>query len=219
MAGDWRRQQRKDPYHRAARKTGYRARSAYKLKQIQTRHRVIKPGDTVVDLGAAPGGWTQVALELVGEEGHVVALDIAPMRPIDGVRIIKGDITKQATVDKLLDHLANETGVGEVDTVISDMSPNLSGNYSMDQAQSAWLAEHALEFAKKTLCDDGNLVVKIFEGEDFQPYRDRLKALFRNVRTEHPPASRKSSSEVYLLAKGYLGDKAQDPGMVYPDDE
>ncbi len=211
MAGDWRRHASKDPYKRAARKSGYRARSAYKLKQIQERHKVFKPGDAVVDLGAAPGGWSQVATELVGEQGFVVAVDLAPIRPLDGVHTIKGDLTRQVTVDAILDLLATHRGEGEakVQCVISDMSPKLSGTYSMDQARSAWLAEHALKFAHRVLAPGGNMIVKIFEGEDFIEFRHGLKDHFANVRTFHPAASRKASSEVYIVAKGYQGGTAE----------
>jgi 23S rRNA (uridine2552-2'-O)-methyltransferase len=210
MAGDWRRESRTDPYKRAARKRGYRARSAYKLKQIQARHHVMKKGDTVVDLGAAPGGWSQVAKELVGEEGIVIAADLAPIRPLEGIKTIKGDITKDETVAKILEILADATGEPDprIGCVISDMSPKLSGTYDMDQARSAWLAEHALGFAERTLRPGGNFVVKVFEGQDFIELRETLKQRFSNVRTFHPAASRKSSSEVYVVAKGYRGEGA-----------
>ncbi len=220
MAGDWRRERRKDPYHKAARRKGYRARSAYKLKQLNERHKIIKTGDTVVDLGGAPGGWSQVAKELVEENGLVVAVDLVAIRPLEGVHTIKGDLTSETTVQEILDLLQEQTGEEEgdpgVDCVISDMSPKLSGNYSMDQARSAWLAQHALKFAQKVLTKGGNMVIKVFEGEDFIELRDTMKKQFQLVRTFHPAASRKTSSEVYIVAKGYSGEAI---GLPYEDDD
>lgn len=209
MAGDWRRERRKDPYHKAARRKGYRARSAYKLKQLHERHKIIKQGDTVVDLGGAPGGWSQVAKEIAGEKGLVIAVDLVAIRPLEGVHTIRGDLTSEETVTKILGLLKEEAGeiegVPRVDCVISDMSPKLSGNYTMDQARSAWLAQHALKFAHKVLAPGGDMVIKVFEGEDFIELRDTMKEQFSIVRTFHPPASRKTSSEIYVVAKGYSG--------------
>jgi 23S rRNA (uridine2552-2'-O)-methyltransferase len=162
MAADWRRETRRDPYHRAAKAGGYRARSAFKLKQIQERHRVMKKGGVVVDLGAAPGGWSQVAMEAVGEDGLVVAVDLAPMRPLPGVRMMKGDMTKEETVARLLEIIEERrpgaTRAG-VDAVLSDMSPKLSGTYSMDQARSYFLALHALRFAERVLTPGGRIAL------------------------------------------------------------
>lgn len=222
MAGDWRRERRKDPYHKAARRKGYRARSAYKLKQLHERHKIIKKGDTVVDLGGAPGGWSQVAKELVEEDGLVVAVDLVAIRPLEGVHTIKGDLTSEGTVTEILELLKEQAGEADgeprVDCVISDMSPKLSGNYSMDQARSAWLAQHALQFAQKVLAKGGDMVIKVFEGEDFIELRDTMKKQFQVVRTFHPAASRKTSSEVYIVAKGYSGRPVRLPHEENDDD-
>jgi 23S rRNA (uridine2552-2'-O)-methyltransferase len=220
VARDYRREARRDPFHRAAKATGYRARSAFKLKQIHERHHVMKKGGVVVDLGAAPGGWSQVAKESVGDTGVVVAVDLAQMRSLPGVRMLRGDMTKEETVIKLLAAIEAARGVSGtaavVDTVVSDMSPKLSGTYSMDQARSYFLALHALQFAERVLAPGGNFVAKIFEGEDFIAFRDELREKFASVRTYHPPASRKTSSEVYVIAKGYKRPAGEDEPAAGP---
>lgn len=200
----WFRERRAEHYHRKAKVEGYRARSAYKLKQIDERFHLIKKGHTVVDLGAAPGGWSQVALELVGEPGIVVGVDLERIRPIAGAVFLQGDMTSPATVHELLGML-KERGRAEVDVVVSDMSPSLTGTYSMDQANSYWLAAHALAFATQVLRKGGHFVAKIFEGEDTPSFEQALKSSFDDVRRLAPLASRKQSSEVYFIAKFYNG--------------
>ncbi|MBW3583670.1 MAG: RlmE family RNA methyltransferase [Euryarchaeota archaeon] len=217
MSKSWQRERKKDPFYRSAKKVGYRARSAYKLKQIHERFRVFKKGQVVVDLGAAPGGWTQVAVEEVGEGGLVVGVDLDTIQPVLGATFVRGDVTKENTVRKVVERVEERSGrTGRtVDVIISDMSPNISGNYSLDQAQSYWLCHNALKFAEQTLMHGGIFVAKIFEGEDFVTFRDEMKERFSTVRSYSPPASRKESSEVYLVGKGYYAPGTE-PG---PRDE
>ena len=183
----------RDGFQRRARREGYRARSAYKLQEIQRRSKLFRKGDTVLDLGAAPGGWCQVALEMVNPGGRVIGVDLVHIAPLEGVEFLQGDL-RDPELQQRLAELAPRAAV-----VISDMSPDLSGNYSVDQARSIELAELALAIAseRQARC----FAVKVFEGEDFQQYRAAVQAEFGSVRTLSPEASRKVSSEVYLIAK------------------
>lgn len=201
------RQRRDDPFYKAAKRTGYRARSAYKLLQLNEKFRVLKKGNVVVDLGAAPGGWSQVARDLSGDEGLVIGVDLDHIKPVLGVTFVRGDMTHPRTVETVLKRIEERTGGTKesVDVVISDMSPNISGNYTMDQAISFHLCVKALEFAEEVMKRNGNMVLKIFEGEDFPALREALKERFDHIKTFSPPASRKESSEVYLVALGYRG--------------
>ena len=187
------RQGRSDAFQRKARREGYRARSAYKLMDIQKKSNIFKEGSTVLDLGAAPGGWSQVALEFIGEEGKLVGVDLQHILPLKGAQFIQGDL-REVEIRRQLEEFAPKA-----DAVISDMSPNLSGNYSVDQARSVELSSLALEIAteRKAKC----FVCKVFEGSDFQEFRKEVIDEFRSVRTLSPEASRKQSSEVYLIAK------------------
>ena len=187
------RQGRSDAFQRKARREGYRARSTYKLKDIQKRSKIFKIGDKVLDLGAAPGGWSQVALEFIGEEGKLVGVDLQHILPLKGALFIQGDLREKEIRDKLHELMP------KADVVISDMSPNLSGNYSVDQARSVELSSLALEIAAER--KSSAFVVKVFEGADFQEYRKAVIDEFGSVRTLSPEASRKQSSEVYLIAK------------------
>ena len=187
------RQGRSDAFQRKARREGYRARSTYKLKDIQKRSKIFKTGDKVLDLGAAPGGWSQVALEFIGEEGKLVGVDLQHILPLKGALFLKGDLREKEIRDKLHELMP------KADVVISDMSPNLSGNYSVDQARSVELSSLALEIAAERVASA--FVVKVFEGADFQEYRKAVIDEFGSVRTLSPEASRKQSSEVYLIAK------------------
>ena len=182
-----------DGFQRRARREGYRARSAYKLQEIQRRSQLFRKGDTVLDLGAAPGGWSQVAQEMVGAEGRVIGIDLVHIASLEGVEFLQGDL-RDAELRRQLGDLAPTAAV-----VISDMSPDLSGNYSVDQARSIELAELALSIAseRQARC----FAVKVFEGEDFQQFRAAVQAEFGSVRTLSPEASRKVSSEVYLIGK------------------
>ncbi len=204
MGSRWHEDRRRDPYFRDAKKQGYRARSAFKLKQLNNKHRVIKKGQAVVDLGCAPGGWSQVLLEMVGEDGFVAGVDLLRTRPIEGVTLLQGDFTKESTRQRLKDKLA-DAGHSMLDVVVSDMAPDMSGNYDLDQARSVYLCTLAMEFADAHLRPGGNFVCKVFEGADFQEFRELLRSRYRQVRMDHPAASRKASSEVYLVGKGFLG--------------
>ncbi len=206
----WYNERRRDGFYKAAKKEGYRARSAYKLKQIDNRFRLIRKGDCVVDLGAAPGGWSQVLVELVGEDGSVFGVDLQRIAAVEGATFLQGDFTKKSTHDRL--HKAIERADHDgVDVVVSDMAPDMSGNYDLDQARSVHLCEMALRFSDVQLREGGNFCCKIFEGVDFQEFRDMLRTRFRKVMQYHPPASRKQSSEVYLVGKGFrrVGDEEE----------
>jgi 23S rRNA (uridine2552-2'-O)-methyltransferase len=196
----WRVQRRRDKYYRKAKQEHYRSRAVYKLKQIDFKFDLIIPGNTVVDLGASPGGWSQVAAELVGPEGKVIAMDIERMNPIERVTFIRGDIRKDSVVARLLEVIPDGANV-----VISDMSPDISGNYPYDHARSIELCEHALNFATKVLKEGGNLVVKMFYGDMSKGYVDQVKNYFDEVHVHHPKASRSTSSELYVVGLDFLG--------------
>ncbi|MEQ1437730.1 23S rRNA (uridine(2552)-2'-O)-methyltransferase RlmE [Fontimonas sp. SYSU GA230001] len=195
----WLAEHETDPYVQEARRLGLRSRAAFKLKEIQEKDRILKPGQIVVDLGAAPGGWSQVARPLLGSRGQLFALDILPFEPIPGVDILIGDFREDAVLHRL------EARVGDqmVDVVMSDMAPNISGVEAADQAGSIYLCELALEFAKAHLKPRGTLLVKAFQGEGFEPYVKTLRASFETVHIRKPKASRPRSSEVYLLARNF----------------
>lgn len=207
LGKEWQRQRRDDPFYKAAKGSGYRARSAFKLLQINQKFKVIRSGNVVVDLGAAPGGWSQVAKELVGDSGLVIGVDLAYIKPVLGVTFVRGDMTSEGTVQTVLRRIEERVGRTQdtVDVVISDMSPNISGNYTMDQALSYFLCTKALEFTERVLKHGGHFVTKIFEGEDFPMLREAMKERFAHIKTFSPPASRKESSEVYLIGMGYRG--------------
>ncbi len=200
----WYRERRDDPYFKQAKKAGYRARSAYKLQQINNKFKVVKKGAAVADLGCAPGGWSQVLVELVGEDGLVVGVDLQRTRPIEGARFLQGDFTQQDTRDRL-SAILEEAGRGALDAVVSDMAPDMSGNYDLDQARSVHLSTLALEFADRHLREGGNFVCKVFEGADFQEFRAAVRERFRSVRLVHPAASRKQSSEVFVVGLRFQG--------------
>jgi 23S rRNA (uridine2552-2'-O)-methyltransferase len=186
-----------DAYVRQARREGYRARAAYKLKELAVQDRLIRPGMLIVDLGAAPGGWAQVAAELAGPQGRVIAVDILEMAPVAGVQFIRGDFGEDEVLSAVVAALAGR----KADLVLSDMAPNISGIPLVDQARSVRLGELALEFACKCLKPGGNLLVKTFQGEAFEQFRAALKRQFRQVLTRKPDASRGRSKEIYLLGK------------------
>ena len=194
----WMREHVNDFFVKQARKEGYRSRSAYKLMEIAERDHLLRPGMTVVDLGAAPGGWSQVAADKVGRKGRVIALDLLEMAALPGVIFIQGDF-REATV---LAELKNCLGDCPVDLVISDMSPNISGISMSDQARSMYLAELALEFCAGRLNFGGNFLVKVFQGSGFEQFLHTMRATFKQVLTRKPEASRGRSSEIYLLGLG-----------------
>ena len=196
MPTRWYREKKREHYYRKAKADGYRSRSAFKLKQIQDKYKIIEEGDIVVDLGSFPGGWSQVAKEIV-VNGKVIAIDKQPMGFIKGVRFIRGDATDEATIDEI------KKFAGEADVIISDMSPNISGKYSLDQARSVWLGENALNLAKKLLKRNGNFLCKVFEGEDYPNFLEKVCSSFRMVDVFVPKASRKSSSELYIIGRGF----------------
>jgi 23S rRNA (uridine2552-2'-O)-methyltransferase len=188
-----------DTYVKQAQKAGYRSRAAFKLLEIQEKDRLIEPGMKVVDLGAAPGGWSQIARDLVGEKGQVVALDILPMDPIAEVSFIQGDFRESEPLDALRNLLDGES----IDLVISDMAPNVTGMASVDQPRSMYLCELALEFARETLKPGGGFVVKVFQGEGFDDFLREVRSSFTRVVSRKPDSSRAKSREIYLVAGNF----------------
>ncbi len=191
----WMQEHVSDRFVRKAKEEGYRSRAAFKLRELAQQDRLILPGMTVVDLGSAPGGWSQIAAELVGPKGRVVAVDILGMQALPGVEFIRGDFREPATLERLEALL----GERQVDLVLSDMSPNISGIGMVDQARAAHLAELAIEFSLERLKPGGNLLVKTFQGAAFAEVRDRMKRSFRRVLARKPDASRDRSPEMYLV--------------------
>lgn len=187
-----------DSYVKRAQAEGYRSRAAYKLAQIAERDKLLRPGMLVVDLGAAPGGWSQVAAQAVKPGGQVIAVDVLDMPELPGVRFLRGDFHDAATLAELEQRLGGQ----RVDLVLSDMAPNISGIADVDQARAMALAELALDFALNHLKPEGNFVVKLFQGAGFEQFVKALRGQFRQVLTRKPEASRSRSSEVYLLGKG-----------------
>lgn len=192
----------RDEYYNRSKQEGYRARSAYKLTQLDAEASLFDAGDSVVDLGAAPGGWLQVAAEAVGESGTVVGVDRQRIRPLeaDNVDTVRGDMTEDATLDRLHETL----GSAGVDAVVSDMAPNMTGEYDLDHARSVHLARQAFETALEVLDTGGDLAVKVFDGRDLDDLRAEIDAEFEYVRDVRPGASRDSSSELYLVAKNRI---------------
>ena len=195
---DWIKQHLNDPYVKQSQKDGYRSRASYKLLEIIEKERMIRHGMTVVDLGSAPGGWSQVAARMVGHEGRVHALDILPMDPVAGVDFIQGDFTEQAIFEQLLELIGNRP----VDLVISDMAPNLTGMKAVDQPAVVYLAELAVDLAQQVLTKDGTFIAKLFQGEGFDEFVRNTRNVFNVVALKKPDASRSKSREVYLVAKG-----------------
>ena len=186
---EWLRRHVTDHYVKEARKQGYRSRAAFKLLELDKKESILKPGHTVIDLGAAPGGWSQVAAEKVKPGGRVIAIDLLEIAPISGVTMLKGDL-RQVSIDE------------RADVVLSDASPNLSGNTNVDQARLLELALAAVELCRKVLKPDGVFVVKAFHGEAFDALIARLKAVFKKVKVAKPSASRGESAETYVVARG-----------------
>lgn len=195
MPRDWRKQQSQDKYFRQAKADGYRARSAYKLIEMNERYKLIRAGMTILDLGAAPGSWSQVAAKL---GAHIVAVDLAPIQPLAGVTTIRGDITKPETIAQIETALS-----GNADLVMSDVSPATSGIHLVDHARSIELARASLELAIRFLKNDGKFVVKVFQGEDFEAFVKETRQYFRQVSIHRPPASRSESREQYVIGIGF----------------
>lgn len=196
---DWVKRHLSDPYVKRSQEQGFRSRSVYKLSEIDASERLIQPGMTVVDLGSAPGGWSQWSIKKVGSRGKVVAIDLLDMEPVAGVNFIKADFSSQEGLDAVVEAIGGESA--KVDLVISDMAPNLTGIVITDQARLFALGELAMEFAVKFLKPNGVFLVKVFQGSGFEAYVKLMRANFKSVAAKKPDASRDESRETYLLAK------------------
>jgi 23S rRNA (uridine2552-2'-O)-methyltransferase len=197
----WLKRHVNDPYVKQAQKDGYRSRASYKLLEIQEKYKLIRPGMTVVDLGAAPGGWSQVTSRLIGGQGRLIASDILEMDSIPDVTFIQGDFTQ----DEVLAQILEAVGNSQVDLVISDMAPNMSGTPAVDMPKAMFLCELALDLAERILKPGGNFVIKIFQGEGFDVYLKDARKKFDKIQMIKPDSSRGSSREQYMLAWGYRG--------------
>ncbi|HSW70830.1 MAG TPA: SAM-dependent methyltransferase [Gammaproteobacteria bacterium] len=194
----WLREHFSDPYVKQAQKSGYRSRAVYKLQELHDRDRLFQPGMTVIDLGAAPGGWAQLLRKLLGKKGRIIALDLLPIEPLPGVEFILGDFTELAIQHKVLEAVDG----AQVDWIISDMAANFSGIASVDQLRSINLLEAVLEFALKILPEGGGILIKAFQGEGFEDFLKAVKNCFKKVLIRKPKASRERSPEIYIVARG-----------------
>ncbi len=194
----WLQEHHSDPFVQQARREGYRSRAVYKLMELQEKDRLLRPGQFVIDLGAAPGGWSEYASQFVGDGGRLIAVDILPMDPIGDVDIIEGDFTEDAVFAQILERIDH----CPVDLVLSDMAPNMSGIESVDQPKSMYLVELAFDLAREVLGTEGGFVVKMFQGEGFDPLVRDFRQTFRSVRFRKPKASRPRSREVYAVCRG-----------------
>jgi 23S rRNA (uridine2552-2'-O)-methyltransferase len=195
----WLRSHFDDEFVKRARREGFRSRAVYKLDEIQHKDRILKPGMTIVDLGAAPGGWSQYAARVLRGQGRIIAMDILPMEPLDGVEFLQGDFRE----DEVLEALMVKIDDRAIDLVMSDMAPNISGMEAVDQPRSMYLAELAVDFAAQVLREGGDLLFKAFQGEGFDDLVKLLRSQYRQVRIRKPKASRPRSREVYVLARHY----------------
>jgi len=198
----WLKEHFDDPYVKMAQRDGYRSRASYKLLEIQEKDRILRPGITVVDLGSAPGGWSQVASRVIGNKGRLIASDILPMDSIPDVTFIQGDFTDDAVFSRILDAI----GEHPVNLVISDMAPNMSGVREADQPRAMYLCELALDLAGRVLAPGGDFLIKIFQGEGFDTYLRDVREQFDKVLMRKPLSSRGRSREQYLLARGFRGN-------------
>ena len=201
-SGQWLQEHVNDPYVKQAQKDGYRSRASYKLLQLNEKDKLIRPGMLVVDLGSAPGGWSQVAARLVGERGKVVATDILRMDPVKNVEFVQGDFTEEAVLTQIVQLL----GGAQPDLILSDMAPNITGIDVADQASSIYLVELALDMARQVLKTRGDFVVKVFQGAGCDAYIKDVRTSFDKLMIRKPAASRSRSREVYLVAKGFKAD-------------
>ena len=197
----WSKEHFDDHYVKKSKEMGYRSRASFKLIELDEKDKLFRPGMTVVDLGAAPGGWSQIAAERVGDHGRVVASDILPMDSMAGVEFVQGDFTEEEVLQKILNALGDEPA----DLVISDMAPNMSGMSAVDQPAAMYLVELALDMTREVLKPGGNFVAKVFQGEGFDQYIKDMRTSFNKVVTLKPDSSRSRSREVYLLGKGFKG--------------
>lgn len=200
MGRSWQKERKNDPYYKKAKKEEYRSRASYKLKQLDKKFKIMKLGNTVVDLGAAPGGWSQVALEKVGEEGLVIGVDLNRIKPFPEENFygIRGDFTTEEIQNQIMDLINGKTKV-----IISDASPSLCGIKNIDQLRSLDLANTVIDIASNILDNKGNLVMKVFQGPEYKEMLTNLKKQFRQVKTTKPPSSRKKSSEMYVVGLKY----------------
>ncbi len=200
-SGRWLKEHVNDPFVKQAQKDGYRSRASYKLLELSEKDKLIKPGMLVIDLGSAPGGWSQIASQLVGEKGRLIASDILPMDPLPEVDFIQGDFTEEDVFNQILALINGRP----VDVVISDMAPNLSGISAVDQAGSIYLIELALDMAQQVLKPKGTFVAKAFQGEGYEAFVKQVREHFDSVLIRKPDASRSRSREVYVVGKGFRG--------------
>ena len=200
MADHWIENHKRDSWRRQAKSSGYRARSAFKLIQIQDKFKLIRDGDVVLDVGCHPGGWSQVAVELVGEGGVVIGVDLEPCQPVEGAILLVGDITEPATQDRILSELDGRV----INTIVSDISPDITGNWDIDQAVAMTLVADVLDFSLNLLCKGGSFTTKIFQGVGIEELIIAIKPYFSDVRRFSPMASRNSSSEVYIVCRNYM---------------
>lgn len=201
----WLKEHFDDPYVKMAQRDGYRSRASYKLLEIQDKDRILRPGMTVVDLGAAPGGWSQVTSRVIGDKGRLIASDILPMDSIADVTFIQGDFTEDEVFAQILEAI----GEHPVDLVISDMAPNMSGVRASDQPRAMFLCELALDLATRVLRPGGDFLIKIFQGEGFDTYLKDVRQNFVKVQMRKPLSSRDRSREQYLLARGFKGQQGE----------
>lgn len=210
----WLKEHFSDPFVKQAQKQGLRSRASFKLQEILQRHRLINKGEVVVDLGAAPGGWSEYAVTKAAPTGRVVATDILPMSPIAGVEFVQGDFREERVFEELIGHI----GPAGAQVVLSDMAPNLSGNKAIDQPRCMLLSELALEMARRILSPGGALVVKVFVGAGFEEFLALIKQCFAAVKVNKPEASRDRSREVYVVATGFKPEtRLQPPGAAADD--
>ncbi|WP_432471107.1 23S rRNA (uridine(2552)-2'-O)-methyltransferase RlmE [Amphritea sp. HPY] len=198
-SGRWLQEHFDDQYVKKAKELGYRSRASFKLVELNEKDKLIKPGMTLVDLGAAPGGWSQIAAELVGDNGRVVSSDILPMDPLPGVQFVQGDFTEESVLNEILETLGDQLA----DLVISDMAPNMSGMSAVDQPAAMYLVELALDMARQVLRPGGDFVAKVFQGEGFDQYMNDARNSFDRVYTRKPESSRPRSREVYLVGRNF----------------
>ena len=210
----WLDERHHEHYYKLAKKTGYRSRASYKIMQIDDRFGIFKEGDSVVDLGASPGGWLQVAKERVGENGKVIGVDLRPIKPMEGVITILGDITDDNTMLELLEKFG-----GKADVVLSDMAPNITGSYATDHARSINLCMFAVNVCDRILKKNGKMVMKVFMGDMFPMLKKELEMRFQSVKVHSPDASRPTSSEVYVISKGFLASKNVELRPIAPPEK
>jgi 23S rRNA (uridine2552-2'-O)-methyltransferase len=214
MADHWIENHKRDSWRKQAKASGYRARSAFKLKQIQSRFELMRQGDVILDVGCHPGGWAQVAVEEVGSSGLVIGIDLEPCQPVDGALLMVGDITDPMTQERIVTELKRR----KVNSVVSDISPDITGKWNIDQAVAMTLVAKVFDFALPLLCNGGSFVTKLFQGVGVEELINAVKPHFSTVRRYSPEASRNSSSEVYLICRNYIPWKTES-GSVLVDYE